>query len=202
VAYFDGCPNLCCLLNRGGRFLKIEKCKLKPRAAAKDPERGEVQKTPGSTSAYIGNLSWDVTEDVIKNYFKKSYSDSKIDSIRLAFDKDTGDFKGFGHVDFGDDESLEEAVKLNQTPLLGRPMKVAYSVPPKKSFAQAGNRNSNESRSAGTCYNCGEDGHKAFLCPKKGTNADGKFDSKKVAACYSCGEEGHKSFRCPKKNST
>ncbi|CAM6086307.1 unnamed protein product [Calypogeia fissa] len=184
----------------GGRFLKIEKCKIKPGAAAKDPERGEVQKTPGSTSAYIGNLSWDVTEDLIKNFFKKTYSNTKIDAIRLAFDKDSGDFKGFGHVDFGDDESLEAAVKMNQTPLLGRPMKVAYSVPPKSSVNGANGKS--ESRASGTCYNCGEEGHKAFLCPKKGANANEKFDSKKVAACYSCGEEGHKSFLCPKNKST
>lgn len=175
--------------------MKIVKCKVKPRANIKDPDRGEVRKTPGSKSAYIGNLSWDVAEDVIKNFFKKSYTDCKIDAVRLAFDKVTGDFKGFGHVDFGDDESLEAAVKLNQMPLLGRPMKIAYSVPPKQSAVNG----RTESRSTGTCYNCGGEGHKAFLCPKKGVNANDEFDTKKVAACYSCGEEGHKSFLCPKK---
>ena len=42
--------------------------------------------------------------------------------------KRTGEFQGFGHVDFSDDESLERALKLNQELVLGRAVKMAYAV--------------------------------------------------------------------------
>ena len=34
----------------------------------------------------------------------------------------------FCHIDFEDDESLENAIKKNQAELHGRPMKIAYAV--------------------------------------------------------------------------
>ncbi|KAL2641605.1 hypothetical protein R1flu_009192 [Riccia fluitans] len=157
---WDGCE-------MGGRFLKITKCLIKaPRSNSKSAELGEVQKHEGCLSAYIGNLSWNITEDVLKNFLKKHYKPTKIEAIRFAYDKNTGEFKGYGHIDFGDDDSLEAAVRLNQTQLLGRPVKVAYSVPkrtPPPNMAKDGGEEAKPS----FCYHCGERGHKAFLCPAK-----------------------------------
>lgn len=84
----------------------------------------EPRKIQGSYSAYLGNVSWDATEQDIKDFFSRS----KIASIRLAMNQVTGKFRGFAHVDFEDDESLEEAVKMNQMEFHGRPMKIAYAV--------------------------------------------------------------------------
>ncbi|THU56240.1 hypothetical protein C4D60_Mb11t15200 [Musa balbisiana] len=84
----------------------------------------EPKKVDGCFSAYVGNLSWDVTEDDIRDCFK----DSKISSVRFALDKRTGQSRGFCHIDFEDDESLEEAMKKNQFEFLGRPMKIAYAI--------------------------------------------------------------------------
>ncbi|EFJ08232.1 hypothetical protein SELMODRAFT_27868, partial [Selaginella moellendorffii] len=82
-------------------------------------------KTEGCTSVYVGNLSWDATEKDLRQFFKRC----KITSVRLALDKETREFKGFGHVDFEDDESVERAIKLDQKLFLNRPIKIAYAVP-------------------------------------------------------------------------
>ncbi|KAG6548900.1 hypothetical protein Mapa_009663 [Marchantia paleacea] len=157
----------------GGRFLKITKAKASK--VNKSAELGEVKKHEGCLSVYIGNLAWDITEDVIKNFLKKHFKPSRIEAIRLAFDKETGEFKGFGHIDFGDDDSLEAAVRLNQSPLLGRPVKIAYSMPkrnpPSKNFNIGGDPHA---KSRTGCHNCGEEGHKAFLCPLKAGRGGGR----------------------------
>lgn len=56
----------------------------------------------GCFSAYVGNLSWNTTENDIVEFFNTS----KITSIRFAQDQRTGAFSGFGHVQFADDKSL------------------------------------------------------------------------------------------------
>lgn len=108
----------------GNRFVKVERCRLDSQRKRKHEFLSEPEKVDGCFSAYIGNLSWDVTEDDIRDCFKTS----NIASVRLAFDKRTGIFRGFGHIDFEDDESLEKAMKKNQEELHGRPLKIAYAV--------------------------------------------------------------------------
>ncbi|WVZ55241.1 hypothetical protein U9M48_005927 [Paspalum notatum var. saurae] len=110
----------------GSRHMRVERCRMTTASNRKrkaefqtDPEKSE-----GCLSAYVGNLSWNVTEKDLRAFFKSS----KIASIRFAIDKRTGGSRGFCHVDFQDDESLERAVAMNQSELQGRPVKVAYSV--------------------------------------------------------------------------
>ncbi|KAL6847514.1 hypothetical protein ACP4OV_022540 [Aristida adscensionis] len=110
----------------GNRFMRVERCRVTASSNKKrkvefqtDPEKSE-----GCLSAYVGNLSWNVTEKELREFFKSS----KIASIRFAIDKRTGGSRGFCHVDFQDDESLEKAVGMNQSELQGRPVKIAYSV--------------------------------------------------------------------------
>jgi len=149
-------------LGRGGRFLKIEICEVRP----KEPAKKEAYKEPpkkydGCLSAYIGNLSWDITEKELRKFFKGC----KIDSIRFAMNNETGEFRGFGHVDFADDESLEAAMKLDQMPVLDRPLKIAYSVPPKNKPVVAKHGQLGATQKG--CFNCGEEGHMSYNCPKK-----------------------------------
>eukprot|EP00262_Sarcandra_glabra_P006148 TRINITY_DN18270_c0_g1_i1.p1 TRINITY_DN18270_c0_g1~~TRINITY_DN18270_c0_g1_i1.p1 ORF type:complete len:243 (+),score=50.55 TRINITY_DN18270_c0_g1_i1:102-830(+) len=108
----------------GNRIIKVEQCRLDPQRKRKSEFLDEPKKAEGCLSAYIGNLSWDVTEGDIRDFFEGS----NVTSIRFSVNKKTGVFQGFGHIDFTDDESLEEAVKMNQVELLGRPMKIAYAV--------------------------------------------------------------------------
>ncbi|KAM0950179.1 putative RNA recognition motif domain, nucleotide-binding alpha-beta plait domain superfamily [Dioscorea sansibarensis] len=108
----------------GNRFIKVERCRLDPQRKRKSGFVTEPKKVDGCSSAYIGNLAYNVTEDDIRECFGAS----NIDSIRFAINKTTGAFRGFCHVDFADDESLEKAMKKNQVELHGRPMKIAYAV--------------------------------------------------------------------------
>lgn len=110
----------------GNRFMRVERCRLA--AGSKRKRTVEFQTDPkkadGCLSAYVGNLKWDVTETDLRDFFKSL----KISSIRFAINKRTGDSRGFCHVDFEDDESLEKAVGMNQSELRGRPIKISYAV--------------------------------------------------------------------------
>ncbi|KAJ0974454.1 hypothetical protein J5N97_016419 [Dioscorea zingiberensis] len=108
----------------GKRFIRVERCRSDPQRKRKSEFSSEPKKVEGCLSAYIGNLSWNVTEDDIRRCF----GSSNIDSIRFAMSKATGAFRGFCHVDFADEESLEKAMKKNQVELHGRPMKISYAV--------------------------------------------------------------------------
>jgi nucleolin len=148
---------------RGGRFLKIELCKVKPKAESEKQVHHEApKKVQGCTSAYIGNLAWDVTEADLRKFFKKC----KIDAIRFALDKDSGEFRGFGHIDFADDESLEAAVKFDQQLVCGRPLKIAYSVP-KRNQRDRSTEQLDRTKQPKTCFTCNEPGHMSYNCPKK-----------------------------------
>ena len=59
---------------------------------------------------------------------KRFLKGCNIDNVRLAVDRKTGNFRGYGHVDFSDDLSLEKAIKMDQKELLGRPVKISYAV--------------------------------------------------------------------------
>lgn len=110
----------------GSRYMRVERCRVT--ATSNKKRKTEFQTDPkkseGCLSAYVGNLSWNVTEKDLRDFFRSS----KIASVRFAMDKRTGGSRGFCHVDFQDDESLERAVAMNQSELHGRPVKVAYSV--------------------------------------------------------------------------
>ncbi|KAH7290814.1 hypothetical protein KP509_30G065200 [Ceratopteris richardii] len=106
-------------VNMGGRLIKVERARMGGRVLRAPPKR-----EPGCLSVYIGNLSWDVKVPDIKRFFKGC----AIDNVRLAYDRQTGNFRGYGHVDFSDEESLEKAINMDQKQLLGRPVKVSYSV--------------------------------------------------------------------------
>ncbi|GLT88994.1 hypothetical protein SLE2022_069980 [Rubroshorea leprosula] len=132
----------------------------------------------GYNRIYVGNLSWDITEEDLR----KLFSDCSISSIRFGMDKDTGEFRGYAHVDFADSVSVAMALKLDQDIVCGRPVKISCAVPNKgvktHSRPQPSTNSTNEvnndvvSSTSGkmrrrTCYECGEKGHISSACPKK-----------------------------------
>lgn len=104
----------------GERCIKVDLAKEREKVFRDPPER-----EAGSLSVYIGNLDWGVQKVHIMRFFKGC----DIDNVRLAVDKATGEFRGYGHVDFSNDVSLEKAIKMDQRQLFGRPVKVSYAVP-------------------------------------------------------------------------
>ncbi|GAA0184008.1 translation initiation factor [Lithospermum erythrorhizon] len=106
---------------RGGLYLKIQPYKSE-RANKASPF------APAIVEAYniifVGNLAWDKTEDDLRNLF----SSCNIASIRFVLDKETMEFKGYGHVDFADSESVKTALKLDQNVVCGRPIRISCAV--------------------------------------------------------------------------
>lgn len=53
--------------------------------------------------------------------------------MRFAEDRESGEFKGFGHVEFEESDATDNAVALAGTDVMGRPIRVDYSAN-KRSF--------------------------------------------------------------------
>ncbi|KAE9611604.1 hypothetical protein Lal_00011478 [Lupinus albus] len=109
----------------GGFFLKIQP--YKSTRAIKAPDFAP-QILEGYNRIYVGNLSWDITEEELKKFF----SNCNITTVRFGMDKETGEFRGYAHVDFSDSESLKTSLTLDQNILFGRPVKISCAVPLKK----------------------------------------------------------------------
>jgi translation initiation factor 4B len=58
-------------------------------------------------TAFLGNLSYDVTEDQIGNFFAEN---CEVKSVRVITDSMTGRPKGYGYIEFMDRGSLEIAL--------------------------------------------------------------------------------------------
>ncbi|XP_043716921.1 phragmoplastin interacting protein 1 [Telopea speciosissima] len=157
----------------GGLFLKIQPYKTTLRHDSSDFAPAVVE---GYNRIYVGNLSWDITEDELR----KIFSDCNILSIRFGKDKETGEFRGYAHLDFSDSLSQAMALTLDQKVVSGRPVKIRCAVPKKETKTRprseaASKNNENDSLSSGsgkkkkrrTCYECGVPGHLSSACPKK-----------------------------------
>ncbi|WOL16277.1 28 kDa ribonucleoprotein, chloroplastic [Canna indica] len=158
----------------GGFYLKIQP--YKSNRTQKQDFAPEV--VEGYNRIYVGNLSWDITEDDLRKFF----SVCKVSSIRFGTDKTTGEFKGYAHVDFTDSGSLNAALKLDQQLVCGRPVRIRCAVPKKEDNPKSSakpivekDEDSNVARSSKkkrrTCYTCGVPGHLSSSCPKKGTSS-------------------------------
>ncbi len=101
-------------------------------AANRASKYGDVV-SPESDTLFVGNLSFDVDEDTVSEFFNSVCS---VKSLRLPTDQESGRPKGFGYVSF---YSLEEAKKafesLNGQSLAGRNLRLDYSTPkPRNDF--------------------------------------------------------------------
>ncbi len=70
---------------------------------------------------YVGNLSYDTTEDGLRNYFTKY---GNIVDIKLITDYQTGRSKGFGFITFSSDAEGEMALGANGIEFGGRTLNV------------------------------------------------------------------------------
>lgn len=156
----------------GGFYLKVQPY----RANRTQKSNFAPEMVEGYNRIYVGNLSWDITEEDLR----KLFSDCKVSSIRWGTDKETGDFRGYAHVDFVDSVSLTIALKLDQEVICGRPVRIRCAVPKrevetkssskpfgKKAEAEASTNEGGSKKKRRTCYECGVPGHLASSCPKK-----------------------------------
>ncbi len=70
-----------------------------------------------SKKLYVGNLTYSISEDVVRGAFAEV---GEVVSVRLITDE-TGKMKGFGFVEMASEEDAARAIKtLNGTTLMGR----------------------------------------------------------------------------------
>ncbi|KAL4189030.1 hypothetical protein AMTRI_Chr08g163480 [Amborella trichopoda] len=153
----------------GGLFLKVQPYRASRAEKVQDFVPARVD---GYNRIYAGNLSWDITEQDLRALF----SDCKIWELRFGMDKESGEFRGYAHVDFEDNVSLEVALTLDQTVVCGRPIKIRCAVPKKGGSSNPEKRSEKKesgpslrkaSKKRRTCYECGTAGHLSSSCPKK-----------------------------------
>jgi polyadenylate-binding protein 2 len=74
-------------------------------------------------SIYVGQVDYEATPEELRAHFSPC---GTINRITIMVDKATGQAKGFAYVEFVDKESVENALKLDDTPFKGRQLKVCH----------------------------------------------------------------------------
>jgi cold-inducible RNA-binding protein len=75
-----------------------------------------------SNKLFIGSLSWDTSDDGLRNAFERF---GEITEAKVITDRDTGRSRGFGFVTFANDQDAETAMQeMNGADLDGRSIKV------------------------------------------------------------------------------
>ena len=92
-----------------------------PRRAMRPPE----PRTPipaGSVEIYVGNLSYDMTEDALRQTFEAF---GKVDSARVVTNRFNNKSKGFGFVVMPNRPEAEKAIaEMSEKEVMGRKMRV------------------------------------------------------------------------------
>ena len=88
-----------------------------------------LEKPEGCTRLFVGNCAWAIEDGDIEQLFGQE----NITGIRWSTDRETGQFRGFGHVTFVSTEAVDAAAAKNGTVIKGRPIRVDYAAD-KKSY--------------------------------------------------------------------
>jgi RNA recognition motif-containing protein len=87
---------------------------------------------------YVGNMSFDITEDALRKEFEPH---GEVASVAIITDKFTSRPRGFGFVEMNDNEQAKAAIKaLNEKEVLGRKIKVNEARPREEGSRGGGGR--------------------------------------------------------------
>ena len=129
VAFVLGMIAMCllcklfCPCGKKGCGKKSEKKLAAKKGEEKPFEKRKPHPAPadGSVEIYVGNLSYDMTEDQLRKEFE-AYG--KVGLARLITNRYNGKSKGFGFVQMPDRGEAEKAIAaLNDKEIMGRKMK-------------------------------------------------------------------------------
>ena len=127
VAFVLGMVAMCLLCKLfcpcGKKSCKKDGKKQQKKGEEKPFEKRKPHPAPadGSVEIYVGNLSYDMTEDQLRKEFE-AYG--AVNSARLITNRYNGKSKGFGFVQMPNREEAEKAVAaLNDKDIMGRKMK-------------------------------------------------------------------------------
>jgi cold-inducible RNA-binding protein len=90
-----------------------------------------------SKRLYVGNLSFQTTENDLTSLFEQS---GQVESVSIITDRDTGRSKGFGFVEMGSDDADKAIAQFNGTELNGRSLTVNEARPREERSSNGGNR--------------------------------------------------------------
>ena len=86
---------------------------------------------------YVGNLSYNTTEDTLRNYFAGF---GTVASVKIIVDRETGNSKGFGFIEMGSDEEANAAIAgTNGTEVDGRQIRVNEAMDKPQRNRSSGN---------------------------------------------------------------
>ncbi|MBE9206512.1 RNA-binding protein [Nostoc sp. LEGE 06077] len=89
-------------------------------------------------SIYVGNLSYDVTEDDIKGVFAEY---GTVKRVQVPTDRETGRLRGFAFVEMGTDAEEAAAIEaLDGAEWMGRGLKVNKAKPREDRGSSGGGR--------------------------------------------------------------
>lgn len=92
-------------------------------------------------SIYVGNLSYDVTQEDLNGVFAEYGS---VKRVQLPTDRETGRVRGFGFVEMGTDAEETAAIDaLDGAEWMGRDLKVNKAKPREDRGSFGGNRRNN-----------------------------------------------------------
>jgi RNA recognition motif-containing protein len=79
------------------------------------------------TNIYVGNLSYDATEEEVRQAFAPY---GEVASVKIITDRETGRPRGFAFVEMPDTEQAEQAIgQVNLTEIAGRRVTVSEARP-------------------------------------------------------------------------
>ncbi|KAF0697411.1 Aste57867_11891 [Aphanomyces stellatus] len=81
-------------------------------------------KPQGCKSVYVGNLSEDVDSSMLESLFEDC---GEIERVVVATDRETGEPRGFGYVNFAHTDAVDEAVKLSGSDIAGQAIRVNFA---------------------------------------------------------------------------
>jgi len=80
-----------------------------------------------ATKLFVGSLPWAIDDQGLADLFKEF---GAVASAKVIMDRETGRSKGFGFVEFDDDDAAKAAMaKLNNSDLNGRTIVVSEARP-------------------------------------------------------------------------
>jgi RNA recognition motif-containing protein len=80
-----------------------------------------------SSNLYVGNLSFDVREEELRELFA---AHGQVVSAKVITDRETGRPRGFGFVEMAQAEDAQKAIQnLDGKEFMGRPLKVNIAQP-------------------------------------------------------------------------
>lgn len=109
-----------CGCGRGTRNASSRQSRRSSGAVSADDDRPQVG--PGEVEIYVGNLSYDMTDDSLRGEFAKY---GEVRSARIITNRFTSRSKGFGFVIMPNRPEAEKAIEaLHEAEILGRKLRV------------------------------------------------------------------------------